>query len=629
MSKKQFKAESKRLLDLMINSIYTHKEIFLRELISNASDAIDKRYFTALQGGDESLDRSEYFIRLSPNEATRTLTITDNGCGMTAEELEANLGTIAKSGTRLFKEGLDDKSKEDMDVIGQFGVGFYSAFMVAKNIKVFSRTVDGTGHMWESNGADGYTVKEWDYPSVGTQIVLTLKDDADGEDYSQYLRTYTLSSLVKKYSDYVRYPIRMMEEKSVPKPKENESDKTEYETVMEDTVLNSMIPLWRKNKNEITEEEYNDFYRTNWYDSETPVTCLHIKAEGTVSYTALLYIPAKAPYDFFTKGYKRGLKLYSNGVMIMDSCEELLPDYFGFVKGLVDSPDLSLNISREMLQHDRQLSQIAANLKKKIQAELIRLLENDREKYETFYKAFSQPIKYGVYDMYGMNKDFLKDLLLYYSAKEQKLVSLKEYTEKMPEDQKFIYYAAGDSLSHVLSLPQAELIREKGYDLLCMTDDVDEFAVRVLEAYNEKPFKSASDSDLGLASEEEKKAMEEKKEENRDLLEKLGKALEGKVEKVVLSDRLTRSAVCLNTEEGGVTVEMYKVLRSMPNAGEIPMKFVLELNPAHPVFDKLKDLSDDALNEYASLLYQQARLMAGLELEDPAAFSEAVCRLMQ
>lgn len=628
MSKKQFKAESKRLLDLMINSIYTHKEIFLRELISNASDAIDKRYFAALQGGDESLDRSEYFIRLTPSEKLRTLTITDNGCGMTAEELESNLGTIAKSGTRLFKEGLEEKDREDMDIIGQFGVGFYSAFMVAKNIKVYSRTVDGEGHVWESDGADGYTVKPWDYPSVGTQIVLTLKDDADGEDYSQYLRTYTLSSLVKKYSDYVRYPIRMMEEKSVPKEKANPDDKTEYETVLEDTVLNSMVPLWRRNKNEITEEEYNEFYKNNWYDSEAPVTCLHIKAEGTVSYTALLFIPAKAPYDFFTKQYKRGLKLYSNGVMIMDSCEELLPDFFGFVKGLVDSPDLSLNISREMLQHDRQLSQIASNLKKKIQAELLRLLDNDREKYETFYKAFAQPIKYGVYDMYGMNKDLLKDLLLYYSAKEQKLVSLKEYTEKMPEDQKFIYYAAGDSLSHVLSLPQAELIREKGFDLLCMTDDIDEFAVRVLDTYNEKPFKSASDSDLGLATDEEKKAIEEKKEESKDLLEKLAEALKGKVEKVVLSDRLTRSAVCLNTDEGGVTVEMYKVLKSMPNAGEIPVKFVLELNPEHPVFAKLGSLSEDELKEYASLLYQQALLMAGLPLEDPAAFSEAICKLM-
>ena len=628
MSKKQFKAESKRLLDLMINSIYTHKEIFLRELISNASDAIDKRYFAALQSGDESLDRSEYFIRLSPSESARTLTITDNGCGMTEEELESNLGTIAQSGTRLFKEGLDEKAKEDMDVIGQFGVGFYSAFMVAKNIRVYSKTKDGEGHVWESDGADGYTVKPWDYPSVGTQIVLTLKDDEEGEDYSQYLRTYTLSSLVKKYSDYVRYPIRMMEEKSVPKEKEKPEDKTEYETVMEDTVLNSMVPLWRRNKSEIKEEEYNEFYKNTWYDSESPITTLHIKAEGTVSYTALLFIPAKAPYDFFTKGYKRGLKLYSNGVMIMDSCEELLPDYFGFVKGLVDSPDLSLNISRELLQHDRQLKQIASNIKKKIQSELLRLLENEREKYETFYKAFAQPIKYGVYDMYGMNKDFLKDLLLYTSAKEEKLVSLKEYTEKMPEDQKFIYYAAGDSLSHVLSLPQAERIRDKGYDMLCMTDDVDEFAVRILESYNEKPFKSASDSDLGLASDEEKKAMEEKKEESKGVLEKLGEALQGKVEKVVLSDRLTKSAVCLNSEDGGVTVEMYKVLKSMPNAGDIPMKFVLELNPEHPVFAKLSGLDEEGLKLYASLLYQQALLMAGLPLEDPAAFSEAVCKLM-
>lgn len=627
MSKKQFKAESKRLLDLMINSIYTHKEIFLRELISNASDAIDKRYFAAMKSGDESLDRSEYFIRLAPDEASRTLTITDNGCGMTEAELENNLGTICKSGTRAFKEGLTGEDKADMDVIGQFGVGFYSAFMVAKNIKVYSRPVDGEGHVWESSGEDGYTIKPFDYPTVGTQIVLSLKDDADGEDYSQYLRTWELSSLVKKYSDYVRYPIRMMEEKSVPKEKENPDDKQEYETVMEDEVLNSMVPLWRKNKSEITEEQYNDFYKQNWYDSEDPLLTLHVKAEGTVSYTALLFVPAKAPYDYFSKGYKRGLKLYSNGVMIMDACEELLPDFFGFVKGLVDSPDLSLNISREMLQHDRQLSQIASNVKKKIQAELIKLMESNREKYEKFFAAFARPIKYGVYDMYGMNKDFLKDLLLYYSVNEDKLVSLKEYVEKMPEGQKYIYYAAGDSLAHVRSLPQAELIRDKGYDMLAMTDDVDEFAIRMLESYNEKPFKSASDNDLGLATDEEKKAMEEKKEESKDLLGKLKKALEGKVEDVVLSDRLTKSAVCLNGA-GGVTVEMYKVLKDMPTATDFEMKFVLEMNPNHPVFGKLSTLGDEDFARYANLLYEQAKLMAGLPLDDPAAFSEEICKLM-
>lgn len=626
MAKKQFKAESKRLLDLMINSIYTHKEIFLRELISNASDAIDKRYYAAMQSGDTSLDRSEYFIRLSPNEATRTLTITDNGCGMSEEELESNLGTIAKSGTRAFKETMEEDKKPELDVIGQFGVGFYSAFMVAKNIKVYSRPVDGEGHVWESSGEDGYTIKPFDYPTVGTQIVLTLKEDEEGEEYSRFLQPYTLSSLVKKYSDYVRYPIRMMEEKSVPK-KDSPEDKPEYETVMEDTVLNSMVPLWRRNKSEITEEEYNRFYKDTFYDMEDPLTVLHIKAEGTLSYTALLYIPKKAPYDFFTKGFKRGLRLYSNGVMIMDKCEELLPEYFGFVQGLVDSPDLSLNISREMLQYDRQLTAIANNLKKKIQSELLKMLASQRDKYETFYKAFSQPIKYGVYAMYGMDKDFLKDLLLYYSAKEEKLVTLKEYVEKMPEEQKYIYYAAGDSLSHVLHMPQTEQIRDKGYDILCMTDDVDEFAIRILDSYEGKSFKSASDSDLELSTEEEKKAMEEKKESSKDLLERMKKALEGKVKDVRLSDRLKKSAACLNGD-GGLSVEMYKVLKSMPNGGELPASFVLELNPDHPLFAKLGTLSDEELGVYANLLYDQSLLMAGLPLEDPAAFCEQVWKLM-
>ncbi len=626
MAKKQFKAESKRLLDLMINSIYTHKEIFLRELISNASDAIDKRYYAAMQSGDTSMDRSEYFIRLTPDETTRTLTITDNGCGMTAEELESNLGTIAKSGTRAFKESLGEEKKEDLDVIGQFGVGFYSAFMVAKNIKVYSRTVDGEGHVWESSGEDGYTIKDFDYPSVGTQIVLTLKEDEEGEDYGRFLQSYTLSSLVKKYSDYVRYPIRMMEEKSVKK-EDSPEDKPEYETVMEDTVLNSMVPLWRRNKNEITEEQYNQFYKDTFYDMEEPLATLHIKAEGTLSYTALLFIPKKASYDFFTKSFKRGLRLYSNGVMIMDKCEELLPEYFGFVQGLVDSPDLSLNISREMLQHDRQLSAIANNLKKKIQSELLKLLNNQREKYEIFYKAFAQSIKYGVYEMYGMNKDFLKDLLLYHSAKEEKLVSLKEYVEKMPEEQKYIYYAAGDSLTHVLHMPQTEQIRDKGYDMLCMVDDVDEFAIRILDSYEGKSFKSASDEDLELSTEEEKKAMEEKKEESRDLLERIKTALEGKVKDVRLSDRLKTSAACLNTD-GGLSVEMYKVLKNTPNGSELPASFVLELNPEHPVFQKLGGLGEEELSAYASLLYDQSLLMAGLPLDNPAAFCEQVWKLM-
>ena len=625
MAKKQFKAESKRLLEMMIHSIYTHKEIFLRELISNASDAIDKRYYAAMQNGGQGMDRSDYFIRLTPSESTRTLTITDNGCGMSEKELEENLGTIAKSGTLAFKEAMDKGA--DVDVIGQFGVGFYSAFMVAKNIKVYSKTEDGEGHVWESDGQEGYTIKPFDYPSVGTQIVLTLKDDEEGEDYSQYLQEYTLSSLVKKYSDYVRYPIRMMQEKRQPKPGTENADKPEYENVSEDVVLNSMVPLWKKSKSEVTEEEYNRFYRDNFFDMEDPLTTIRVSVEGAVSYTALLFIPKKAPWDFYTKGYKRGLKLYSSGVMIMDACEDLLPDYFGFVKGLVDSPDLSLNISRELLQHDRQLKAIANNLKKKIQSELKKLLDSDREKYETFYKAFAQSIKFGVYDQYGMNADFLKDLLLYHSAREQKLITLHEYVAAMAEGQSFIYYAAGDSLAHALSLPQAELIREKGYDMLCLTEDVDEFAIRILNEYEQKPFKAATDPDLGLSSDEEKAAMAEKAESSKALLEKLQADLEGKVAEVKLSDRLTKSVACLNGREG-MSVEMYKVLSSMPGAEKVPMEFVLELNPRHPVFEKLSTLADEDRKQYALLLYEQARLMAGLPLEDPAAFSERVCKLM-
>ena len=433
--------------------------------------------------------------------------------------------------------------------------------------------------------------------------------------------------MVKKYSDYVRYPIRMMEEKRVPKGEKEEGKPQEYENVSEDVVLNSMVPLWKRAKSEVTEEEYNRFYRDNFFDVDDPLSVIRVSVEGAVSYTALLFIPKKAPWDFFTKGYKRGLKLYSSGVMIMDACEDLLPDYFGFVKGLVDSPDLSLNISREMLQHDRQLKAIANNLKKKIQAELKKMLESDREKYETFYKAFSQSIKFGVYDQYGMNADFLKDLLLFWSAAEGRNVTLHEYVAAMKEDQKAIYYAAGDSLSHCLGLPQAELIRDKGYDLLCLTDDVDEFAVRVLGSYEEKPFKAATDDDLGLASEEEKKAMEEKAAESKDLLEKIKADLDGKVKEVKLSDRLTKSVACLNGE-GGVSIEMYKTLKAMPNAGDIPMDFVLELNPNHPVFAKLSTLSDEDRKQYAELLYQQARLMAGLPLDDPAAFSEMICKLM-
>ncbi len=621
MAKKQFKTESKRLLDLMINSIYTHREIFLRELISNASDAIDKRYYAAMQAGSTGMNRDEYEIRLEPNESERTLTVTDNGCGMTAEELESNLGTIAKSGTRAFAQQIENA--EDINVIGQFGVGFYSAFMVADKVTVYSHKEGEQAAVWESTGEDGYTVAPCEYAPVGTKIVLHLKANADEVDYDEFLQEYRLTSLVKKYSDYIRYPIKMQ----VGRQEKKEGTEDEYETVYEDKTLNSRVPLWNKNKNEITKEEYNAFYRDNFYDFDEPVSVLHIRTEGMLSYTALLFIPKKPAFDFGTKNFKRGLKLYANGVMIMEQCEELLPEYFGFVKGLVDSPDLSLNISREMLQHDRQLSAIANNLKKKIQQELLRMLKDERDKYSEFFRSFGRTLKFGVYDNYGVNADFLKDTLLFHSRALEKEITLKEYADAMPEEQKNIYYAAGDNLAQVIKLPQTERVAEKGYDILCLTDDVDEFALRVMREYNEKPFLSVSDPSLDLASEDEKKAMEEKKTESKDLLERIKTALGDKVTKVQLTDRLKSTVACL-TGEDGMSVEMYKVLRQMPNGDTVPMTFTLELNPDHPLFAKLGTLDDAQLKDYAELILAQATLMAGLPLDDPAAFSEAVCKLM-
>lgn len=616
MEKKQFKAESKRLLDLMINSIYTHKEIFLRELISNASDAIDKRYYNAAQSG---MNRSDFFIRLCPNAEERTLTVSDNGCGMTAEQLESNLGTIAKSGTNEFRS--EHGGEENIDIIGRFGVGFYSAFMVAKRIEVYSSADGVEANVWESSGEDGYTIKPCECEGIGTRIVLTLKDDTEDERYSEFLEEYRLSELVKKYSDYIRYPIKMQ------RSTEHTGEDGAAETVVEDETLNSMVPLWRKNKSELTTEQYNGFYKENFHDFEEPLMSLHVSAEGMLSYNALLYIPKHTPYDYYTKGYKRGLKLYANGVMIMDSCEELLPEYFGFVKGLVDSPDLSLNISREMLQHDRQLTAIANNLKKKIQAELLRMLRDEREKYDEFFREFGLAIKYGVYSDFGMNKEFLKELVMFHSADKNKLITLREYADSMKEGQKDIYYAAGDSLAHIMHLPQTELIRDKGYDILCMTDNVDEFAVRIMDSYDEKRFKSASDPDLDLATDEEKKQAEERTAESRELLDRLKAKLGGKVAEVKLSARLKTSLACI-TGEDGLSVEMYKVLKDMPNAKDIPHRFVLELNPEHAVFKRLGDLTDDRLTDYAELIYNMALLTAGLEIENPAAFSEAVCRLM-
>ncbi len=625
MAKKQFKAESKRLLDLMVNSIYTHKEIFLRELISNASDAIDKLYFISLTDQGVGMNRDDFEIRLTPEREARTLTITDNGCGMTREELESNLGTIAKSGTLAFKQ--EHELKDDMDTIGQFGVGFYSAFMVAKNIKVLSRAYGSEeAWLWESSGDDGYTVTSAAKESVGTQITLTLKDDTDDEDYSRFLSQYTIEGLVKKYSDYIRYPIRMMEEKSKPK----EGAEGEYESFTEDVTMNGMIPVWKKKKSELTDEDYNGFYKEKFHDFEDPLAVIHTSAEGAVSYTALMYIPREAPYDFYSKEYQRGLQLYSSGVMIMDKCEDLLPDYFGFVKGLVDSSDLSLNISREMLQQSRQLKVIAENLRKKIKSELVRMQENERDKYTSFWASFGRPIKYGLYSGYGMNKDFLAELVMFHSAAGNKLITLKEYVEHMDAGQKYIYYACGDNLERTMKLPQTELVRAKGFDILCMTDDVDEFAVKMMDKFMDKEFRSVAESDLGLASEDEKKAADEQNKEYEGTVAALKTALGDLVKDVRLSSRLITSPVCL-TSEGGLSIEMEKVLRSMPMKGqELKAERVLEINPSHPVLKAIAAIpeNDPRIAKYAKLLYDQALLIEGLPIDDPVAFSNSICELM-
>lgn len=634
MKMKQFKAESKRLLDLMINSIYTHKEIFLRELISNASDAIDKLYYHALSDGNTGLNRDDFSIELAIDKENRTLTITDNGCGMTKEELENNLGVIAKSGSLAFKQ--ENEAKEDIDIIGQFGVGFYSAFMVAANVKVYSRAYGADeAYVWESNGAEGYTVEPCEKASNGTQIVLTIKEDTEDEKYSEFLESYRVQELVRKYSDYIRYPIRMEVEKSRMKeqPEGEEADEEkapEYETYTELETLNSMVPIWRKNKNELTDEDYNSFYKEKFFDYSDPLKVIHTYTEGAATYHALLFIPAKAPYNYYTRDYEKGLKLYASGVLIMDSCKDLLPDHFSFVKGLVDSEDLSLNISREMLQHDRQLKVIASRLEKKIKSELLSMLKNDREKYEEFFKNFGLQLKYGVYNGFGANKELLQDLLLFYSSSEQKLVTLEEYVSRMKEDQKYIYYAGGESREQIERLPQTELVKDKGYEILYLTDDVDEFALQMMHDYSEKEFKSVSASDLDLDTEEEKKEFEKQTEENKDLLTFMKDALDGKVKAVVLSKRLKSHPVCLSNE-GMLSIEMEKVLNAMPNDQKVKAERVLEVNASHPIFEKLSKLyaeDQEKLKTYAQLLYTQAELIEGMPVEDPVAFSNAVCELM-
>ncbi len=628
MAKKQFKAESKRLLDLMINSIYTHREIFLRELISNASDAIDKLYYHSLSEDATGISREDFFIRLSPDKEARTLTITDNGIGMTREELEQNLGTIAKSGSLGFKQ--ENDAKEDIDIIGQFGVGFYSAFMVADCITVVSRAFGSEeAWCWQSKGADGYTVEPCEKDGHGTQIVLSIKPDADGEDYSEFLETYRLQSLVRKYSDYIRYPIIMATEQRRMKEGCPE-DKPEYETYMEDTTLNSMTPIWKKTRAEVTDEDYNEFYKSKFLDYQDPLRVIRSSTEGAATYQALLFIPSHTPYDYYTREYEKGLQLYANGVLIMEKCADLLPDYFGFVKGLVDSQDLSLNISREMLQHDRQLALIASRLEKKIKSELQSMLQNERENYEKFFEQFGRPLKYGVYADYGQHKELLQDLLLFASSAGDKPTTLAEYVERMKEDQKYIYYASGDNMERIRHLPQTEAVLDKGYEILYLTEDVDEFALKMMNTYAEKEFRSVSGSDLGFEPEQEEQD-EQSAAQTKELMDFLGTSLGDKVKEVRVSKRLKSHPVCLSSD-GAISLEMERVLGAMPGAeGHMMAERILEINGNHPIFERLKTLYDtdrDQLASYASLLYDQALLIEGLPVSDPVAFSEQVCKLM-
>lgn len=630
MATKQFKAESKRLLDLMINSIYTHREIFLRELISNASDALDKLYFRSLTDDSVAASREDLRIELGVDKEKRTLTVTDNGLGMTKDELENNLGTIAKSGSLNFKK--ENELKEDVDIIGQFGVGFYSAFMVSERVTVISRAFgEKEAWKWESEGAEGYTIEPCDKDSWGTQIILTIKQNTEEDNYDEFLEQYRIQSIVKKYSDYIRYPITMeMEKERLKEGTGVDGKDPEYEKYTEVETLNSMVPIWRKSKDEVSDEDYNNFYKEKYYDFTDPLKVIHSKTEGAATYNALLFIPSKTPYNFYSKEYEKGLQLYANGVLIMDKCADLLPDYFSFVKGLVDSEDLSLNISREMLQHDRQLKIIAKSIEKKIKNELTKMLKNERETYEGFFKTFGLQLKFGVYNNYGANKDQLKDLLLFTSSLEDKYATLAEYVSRMKEEQKYIYYASGPSVSRIEHLPQAELVKDKGYEILYFTDDVDEFAIQMLMEYDGKQFKSISSGDLGLETEEEKQELDKQAEENKGLFDLMKETLGDKVKGVRLSKRLKTHPVCL-TSEGALSIEMEKVLNAMPNDQKVEANKVLEINAAHPIFEKLTKLYDsdqDKLKEYCDMLYTQAMLIEGMPIEDPVAFSNQVCRLM-
>ncbi|AEB26156.1 molecular chaperone HtpG [Bacillus sp. L381] len=625
MRKKKFKAESKRLLDMMINSIYTQKEIFLRELISNASDAIDKIYYKALTDDSLTFDQDNYYIKVTADKEARTLTVTDTGIGMTKDELEQHLGTIAKSGSLAFKE--ENDAKDGHDIIGQFGVGFYAAFMVADKVTVKSKALGSDeAYVWESEGAAGYTVAPCDKETVGTEITLKIKENTEDESYDEFLENYRIKAIVKKYSDFIRYPIKM--EETVNKPKEGSEN--EFEEVQEEQTVNSMVPIWRKNKSELTDEDYEAFYAEKHYGFDKPLTHVHISVDGAVRYNSILFIPENMPFDYYTKEFEKGLELYSNGVLIMNKCADLLPDHFSFVKGMVDSEDLSLNISREMLQHDRQLKLIAKNINKKIKAELKSLLKNKREKYESFYESFGRQLKFGVYNDFGANKDVLKDLLLFYSSKEKKLVTLDEYVSRMPEDQKYIYYASGDSYERIEKLPQTEMVADKGYEILYFTEDIDEFAIKMLTSYEEKEFKSVSSADLGIDADEDEKQTEAEENEYKDLFESMKEILADKVKNVRASKRLKSHPVCFATD-GEVTIEMEKVLNAMPDSQQVKAEKVLEINPNHEVFETLKNAHGqdrEKLALYTNLLYNQALLIEGLPIHDPVEFTNDICKVM-
>ncbi|QKS72441.1 molecular chaperone HtpG [Paenalkalicoccus suaedae] len=627
MAQKEFKAESKRLLEMMVNSIYSQKEIFLRELISNASDAIDKMYYRTLTDESLSFNQDDFYIKVTADKEARTLTIVDTGIGMNEAELEENLGTIARSGSLAFKQ--QNEAKDGHDIIGQFGVGFYSAFMVADRVTVVTKSADSSqAFRWESNGTDGYTIEPTDYDAVGSTITLHLKENQEDaeESFDEYLDEQRLKQIIKKYSDFIRYPIKM----DVTKYEQQEDSEETVETIEEETI-NSMVPIWRKNKSELTDADYENFYQEKRYGFDKPLAYEHIHVDGTIRYNSILYIPETTPFDFYSKDFEKGLELYSSGVLIMEKCPDLLPDYFSFVKGMVDSEDLSLNISREILQHDRQLQMIAKNIKSKIKSQLKKMLKNDREHYEKFFEAFGRQLKYGVYSDFGQNKEDLQDLLLFHSSKEKKLVSLADYVEAMPEEQEFIYYATGSSIDRMEKLPQAELVKDKGFELLYFTEDVDEFAIKMMREYQGKEFKSIASGDLNLESEEEKKEAEESASENKELFDEMKSLLADKVKDVRISTRLKSHPVCL-TAEGEVTIEMEKILQQMPDNQGVKADKVLEINYSHEVFNSLKQTFDqdkETFKLYTNLLYNQALLIEGLPIEDPVAFTNDVSKLMK